>query len=205
MTSSDESGMGPTMAELLTVSVAASSEAKDAVNNVLNGMQTWEATLPFVGIEGRKDDDPPTNLFEFKTKDNAPIVFDRVLYSPDENGHVKLMTDLKRIAFQNGTNLVVTSKKNSLHCFRCRAYGSHKKRKNREEEEGEDENGISASMFDSFSVLLDMRTRTWHHDRKNDRSVGQQRSKATRTAQPILEEHRCSVSLHIALADGKYW
>ena len=43
----------PLDASILSI-VGLSSESNDAINKVLKDMQTWEATLPFVGIEGRE-------------------------------------------------------------------------------------------------------------------------------------------------------
>ena len=78
-TSSDDSSNGPTLDDSILSSVAASSQSNDAINKLLKDMQTWEATLPFVGVEGREDD-TPIDLFQFANKFDSSIVFDMNLY-----------------------------------------------------------------------------------------------------------------------------
>ena len=199
-TSSDERTDAPTLDDSILSAVAASSESNDAINKLLKDMQTWEATLPFVGIEGREDD-TPIDLFQFTNKFDSSIIFDRDLYPPDVNGRVKLMAELKRIAFLNGSNLVVASKKYTLHCSRCRVYASHDAKKNNDD----NSNSIDAGMFDAYGVLLDMRKRTWRNDRKNNRADGQGRTKASKTTLPKMKEHRCKVCLLIELKKDEYY
>ena len=198
-TSSDESSNGPALDDSIPSSVLLSSQSNDAINSVLMDMQTWEATLPFVGIEGR-DDTTPIDLFQFTNKIDCSIIFDRDIYPPNEDGRRKLMSELKRIAFQNGSNLVAASSPTTLQCCRCRVYASH-----RVDNKDDSNNTILPSMFDPYGVLIDIRKHTWRNNRKNNRADGQGRSKAMKTTLPTKKEHRCKVSLRIGLEEGAFY
>ena len=164
----------------------------DSINAVLERMQTWRATLPFVGIEGRGDE--PIDLFEFvEPKTIEYIIFNRNLYPPNNDGLSKLMSDLKRKAILNGTNLINRYKKNELRCFRCRTYSR---------KSGEEKKISSSQSFDEFGVMIGMRNHTWRNNRNNNRASGRQKSKSTKTTLPVSDAQRCNVQLTVELLDG---
>lgn len=102
------------LASSMSAVVTEVSKARDSIHELLERMQTWRATLPFVGIEGRGDES--IDLFEFvEPKKCEPIIFDRILYPPNNDGLGKLMAELKRKAVLNGSDLINRRNKQELH------------------------------------------------------------------------------------------
>lgn len=169
------------------------SNSNTEIHDFLTSMQTWTATLPFPDIEGF---DEPVDLFQYTSTEYKPgymseatIVFDRVRYPPTDEGLEILMNALKGVAQTHGTNLITRRNPYELNCNRCRVFKSHRK-------------GMldvkDAADFDEDGVLVGIRSHSYHHNRRNNRSGGRSKCRGTSTSLPMTKETTCKVMLRIA-------
>jgi hypothetical protein len=103
-----------------------------------NELCDWTATLPFTHIEGISEGeeiDLFSHVAETSTRaasytfevDFGPIRFDRSNYPPTKDGLRLLSTELKKIAWLHGTQLITRHTGLTLNCSRCRISSKQKK------------------------------------------------------------------------------
>ena len=121
--------------------VVTPEELQLSIDQLINGLCDWTATLPFTHIEGISEGeeiDLFSHVAETTTKtspytlevDFDPIRFDRSKYPPTKDGLRLLSTELKKTAlFHDGTQLINRHTGLTLSCNRCHIAGSQKKKK----------------------------------------------------------------------------
>jgi hypothetical protein len=118
--------------------VVTPEELQLSIDQLINGLCDWTATLPFTHIEGISEGeeiDLFSHVAETTTKtspytlevDFDPIRFDRSKYPPTKDGLWLLSTELKRIAWFHGTQLITRHTGLTFNCSRCPISSKQKK------------------------------------------------------------------------------
>jgi hypothetical protein len=113
-------------------------ELQLSIDQRINELCDWTATLPFTHIEGIPEGEEidlflhvaETSLraaqYTFEV-DFDPIRFNRSKYPPTKDGLCLLSTELKKIAWLHGTQLITRHTGLTLNCSRCRISSKQKK------------------------------------------------------------------------------
>jgi hypothetical protein len=113
--------------------------AQEVVDEVVDTLQNWTATLPFMDVEGIGTNGQPVDLFSYTSSHKKlpegiggsppEVIFDCNKYPTTEQGLRELVLSLQMVAAIHGTYLGTPSRASRLACQRCRPYRSHRKNK----------------------------------------------------------------------------
>jgi hypothetical protein len=116
--------------------LVASIDTQTNIDSLLSDLETWNATLHFVGVEGKGTDS--VDLFELTQpkyraaglhQSPSPIIFNRNTYPPTKKGLKMLKLELITQALSEGTHLNCNNQKYQLDCFHCKC--CHQKKEKR--------------------------------------------------------------------------
>jgi hypothetical protein len=106
-------------------------------DSLLLDLETWNATLHFVGVEDKGTDS--VDLFELTQPNKyraaglyqspSPIIFNRNTYPPTTKGLKTHKFELITQALSEGTHLTCNNQKYQLDCFHCKHYCQKKGKK----------------------------------------------------------------------------
>ena len=112
------------------------SAVQKIINEALDELECWNATLPFYDVEGLTENEH-VDLFTFTNKNlhprkdfnpNPKVIFDRKKYPPTQEGLSSLKTNIMAIAQLDGT--ILTKKVVHCHLYVNKADLTNQKRKN---------------------------------------------------------------------------
>ena len=193
--------------------VATTKELQLSIDQCIMELCDWTATLPFANIEGiskGEEIDLFLHVAESTTKANPytfevdfdPIRFNRSKYPPTKDGLRLLSTELNKIAWLHGTQLINRQTGFTLNCSRCSIAGSHKKKKAPPSDNSDDARDPE---YDENGIKAGIRQHHYHCNRNYNREKGRQGKKTTYTTRPTHKEFTCSLTLRLGLREDKYY
>ena len=180
------------------------SAAQKIINEALEELECWNATLPFYDVEGLAENEH-VDLFTFTDKNlhprkdfnpNPKVIFDRKKYPPTQEGLSSLKTNIMAIAQLYGTILTKKSDALSLVCQQSRPCKPKKKTLVDTQTPLElPLQNFEEDTYDQDGVKIGIREYYYHRDNAHRRKGGKSSVKGCSTVLPLTREETCKVSL----------
>jgi hypothetical protein len=193
--------------------------AQEVVDEVVDTLQNWTATLPFMDVEGIGTNGQPVDLFSYTSSHKKlpegiggpppEVIFDRNKYRPPtEQGLRELaVLLLQRVAAIHGTYLGTPSRACRLACQRCRPYRDPRKNKLPPPPSASQQRSMDGDQqqdeFDEFGVKQDLRRHMFHRNKSFARLDGKKLKKNTATSLPVTHAEACKLALNLKMDKTK--